>query len=424
VSVLALVVHAALETQAVFGVADPSQRFAPVATPSGWADPCRARWPARGWIPMSAEGAPKSIHNESWLDSVAGWTGTRVVVARRRDRVWHASAFDPCENRWSTIADAPQLAFAEPWPSDGHDRPFQPSHQSSTSNDGFDRISVWDGSAKAWSAIKTAAPLGPRSHYAVALAGQRLMVWGGWSYPVGVLGDGAVLNLARKTWKKMSATGAPSPRLEPNAVVWTGSRLLVWGGRQATIAPSSVRLLDDGAAYDPAADRWTPMSSVNAPSPRTDATVAWTGRKLVVVGGSAQVGGPPLRDGAIYDPAADRWTPLVPPPHDIKLPRGNVGPLTRILVTADGRVVFLPDNLGEIAILDAERARWSTVDARGPGKRNSYRAFLLGQRLIIWGGLTVIAEHICPPPIPGQPICDSFAETASHDDGWMLALPE
>jgi hypothetical protein len=423
VSVLALVVQAALEAQAVFGVADPSQRFAPVAAPSGAVDPCRGQWPARGWVPMSAEGAPKSIHNDSWLDSAAGWTGTRLVVARRRGGVWHASAFDPCENRWADLADAPQLVFAEPWPSDGHDRPFQPSHQDG-SYDRFDRISVWDASAKAWTAIKAAAPIGPRSHYAVALAGRRLLIWGGWNHAAGVLGDGAVLDLARKAWKKMSAAGAPSPRLEPNAVVWTGSRLLVWGGRNATTAPGSVYLRGDGAAYDPAADRWRPMSSLNAPSPRTDATVAWTGRKLVVVGGSAQLGGPPLRDGAIYDPAADRWTPLEPPPHGITLPRTNVGPLARILVATDGRVVFLPDNLGEIAVLDAERARWSTVDARGPGSRNSYRAFLLGRRLIIWGGVTVIAEHVCPPPVPGQPICDSFAETASHDDGWMIALPE
>lgn len=414
-----MVVQAALEAQAVFGVADPAQRFAPVPAPSGWSDPCGGRWPAHGWVAMSAEGAPKSIHNDNWIDSAAGWTGSRLVVGRRRNGVWHASAFDPCENRWSAIADAPQLAFAEPWPSDGHDRPFQPSHVAS-SNDAFDRISVWDASTKAWSAIKAAAPIGPRSHYAVALAGRRLLVWGGWNYPVGVLGDGAVLDLARKAWKKMSAAGAPSPRLEPTAVVWTGARLLVWGGR----TPGSLRPLGDGASYDPAADRWRPMSSVNAPSPRTEATIAWTGRKLVVVGGSTQPGGPPLHDGAIYDPVADRWTPLAPPPHDIALPRANVGPLARILVATDGRVVFLPDNLGEIAVLDAERARWSTVDARGPGRRNSYRAFLLGRRLIVWGGLTVIAEHRCPPPIPGQPICDSFAETASHDDGWMLALPE
>jgi N-acetylneuraminic acid mutarotase len=221
----------------------------------------------------------------------------------------------------------------------------------------------------------------------------------------------------------MSARGAPSPRLMPTAVAWTGSRLLVWGGRVATRSPGSLRLLGDGAQYDPAADRWTPMSSVNAPSPRTDATVAWTGRRLVVLGGASEVAGPSQRDGGIYDPATDRWTRLEAPSGDIELPRGNIGPLTRIMVAPDGRVVFVPDGAGRIAILDADQARWSIVNADAPGKRASFRAFLVGRRLIVWGGLTVIAEHRCPPPVPGQPLCDPFAETAPHNDGWMMLLP-
>jgi hypothetical protein len=245
----------------------------------------------------------------------------------------------------------------------------------------------------------------------------------------------------------MSAAGAPSPRLAPTAVAWTGSRFVIWGGKAAAKWPGPVTTLADGAQYDPVKDRWTPMSSVSAPSARVDATVAWTGRRLVVVGGlswSAQSTGAPLRDGGVYDPAADKWTRLEVPA-GVALPKGNVGPLARVLVMADGRVVFLPEQLGEIVVLDADRGRWSRIDAggsepgvagprgagpgvaqpsvAGPGKRNSYRAFLLGRRLVVWGGLTVIAEHICPPPVPGQPICDSFADTAPRDDGWMVVLP-
>jgi hypothetical protein len=40
------------------------------------------------------------------------------------------------------------------------------------------------------------------------------------------------------------------------------------------------------------------------------------------------------------------------------------------------------------------------------------------------GGVTVVAEHLCPPSIPGQPQCDPFAETAPHHDGWMILLPK
>jgi hypothetical protein len=425
--------------QATVGVADPAQRFSPVPEPSGSTDPCRDLGPVGRWVKMSATAAPASIHNQSWLDSAAVWTGTRLVVALRKDGKWNGTAFDPCANAWSPIPETREPPRAEPWLSEGHDRPFVPSHRNgSGSYDGFEQLSIWDAAGKAWVTVKTERPPAPRAHYAVALAAGKLLVWGGWAPPLAAMGDGAVLDLARKSWKKMSAGGAPSPRLEPTAVAWTGSRLLIWGGKAASKWPGPVTTLGDGAQYDPARDRWTPMSSVNAPSARMDATVAWTGRRLVVVGGvSEQSRGAALRDGGVYDPVADRWTPLEVPGvgghGNVVLPKGNVGPLARVLVAADGRVVFLPEQLGEVVVLDAERGLWSRIDAggpgpgpgtAGPGKRNSFRAFLFGRRLVVWGGLTVIAEHVCPPPVPGQPICDSFAETAGRDDGWMVVLPK
>lgn len=409
--------------QAVFGVADPAQRFSPVPVPIAWADPCGDRGPVRKWVKMSAAGAPASIHNQGWLDSASVWTGARMVVALRKNGKWNGTAFDPCANAWSPIPETQELAPSQPWQTGSHDRPFVASHANG-SDDGFERVMVWDSAAKKYVTIQSAPPLSPRGHYAVALIGRKLLVWGGWAIRSGgAQGDGAVLDLARKRWKKMSTAGAPSPRLQPTAVAWTGKRLLVWGGRFATWPPSPLRTLGDGAQYDPATDRWTPMSTENAPSARTEAVVAWTGRRLVVLAGAPEVGGQPLRDGGVYDPATDRWTHVDPLPGDVVLPKGNVGPLTHILVAPDGRVVFLPQQLGQIVILDADTARWTTLDADGPGKRNSFRAFLIGRRLIVWGGSQLIAEHICPPPIPGQPICDSWAETAPRDDGWMILLP-
>ncbi|HMF44228.1 MAG TPA: hypothetical protein VKQ32_26330 [Polyangia bacterium] len=418
------VLELALMLQAVAGVADPAQRFMPVPAPAPLTDPCRDRGPVGRWVRLSADGAPKSLHDAGWLDSASIWNGSQMVIAQRRDGKWTGTAFDPCANAWAPIAETNEPPPGAPWPfPDGQDRPFRPSYDGSSFN-AFDKISVWDFARKAWLAVTAKAGLSPRSHYAVALAGRRFFVWGGWGKGFSVLGDGAVLDLGRKSWKKMSAAGAPSPRLEPAAVVWTGSRLLIWGGRTGTNVPSSAHALGDGALYDPVADRWKAMSAEHAPAPRTGGTVVWTGRKLVVFGGAGDVSGPQQHDGGIYDPAADRWATLDPPPGDVALPHGNVGPLTRIIVAPDGRVVFLPDNIDRVAVLDADRASWSIVDAAELGKRNGYRAFLVGRRLIIWGGSTVVAEHICPPPIPGQPICDSWAETAPHHDGWMIVLPK
>src|SRR5262249_52953253 len=159
----------------------------------------------------------------NWLDSAAIWDGARVVVALRRNGKWNGAAFDPCANAWAPTAETTALARVEPWPSEGHDRPYLPLG-SDGSTDPFDKGSVWDAGRKAWVVIESPKPLAPRSLYAVAWADRRLLVWGGWSYGVGVFGDGAILDVARKTWKKMSMTGAPSPRFAPTAAAWTGTK--------------------------------------------------------------------------------------------------------------------------------------------------------------------------------------------------------
>src|SRR5262245_28583482 len=204
---------------ATFGAADPAQRFAPIAAAMGWTDPCGEKGPVGRWVKMSASGAPVSLHDQSWVESAALWTGTRLVVALRRDGQWNGSAFDPCHNVWSPIRAAPQLAASEPWLSDDHDRPYQPAGTDGPSH-AFERVSIWDPARKDWLTVKSDRPPARRAHYAVALAGPRLLVWGGWAPTLGVLGDGAVLEVPRKSWKKMSTAGAPSPRLEPTAVAW------------------------------------------------------------------------------------------------------------------------------------------------------------------------------------------------------------
>jgi hypothetical protein len=411
---------------AASGVADPAVRFESVPEPSVGdvgGDPCRDRGPGGRWVQMATAGAPASIHGWSWLDSAAVWTGTRLVVALRKNGKWSGPSFDPCENVWSPAADIARLIRNEPWLSDDTDRPFRTLGRAG-SYDGFGKVAVWDEANDAWVAVTAAQePLAPRAHYAVAVAGRRFMVWGGWTKASSVVNDGAVLDLGRKSWKPMAQSGAPSPRLDPTAVVWTGTRLIVWGGRAPTSTPGSLRVLGDGAQYDPVADRWKPLPAAGAPAARTQATAVWTGRRMVVIGGSADIGGPAMRDGAIYDPTTDRWQRLEPPPANVTLPRANVGPLTRILVTRDGRVVFLPDRLEQVVVLDADHAAWSIIDAAPLGKRDSFRAFLLGRRLIVWGGQTVVAEFRCPPPVAGQPMCDPFAQTAARDDGWMMLLP-
>jgi hypothetical protein len=129
----------------------------------------------------------------------------------------------------------------------------------------------------------------------------------------------------------MATTGAPAPR-RYHVAVWSGTRMLVWGGSGDA---QQDQALADGAAYDPAADRWTPFSSAGAPPGRWAHSGVWTGRELLVFGGLGcsrnEAGEPELcGSGGRYDPVADRWASMSSdgaPPH--ARGRARCGPARR-----------------------------------------------------------------------------------------------
>lgn len=85
-------------------------------------------------------------------------------------------------------------------------------------------------------------------------------------------------------------------------MVWTGQKLLVWGGQ------GGGNFLGDGAAYDPLADAWSPINLTNGPTGRSAHSAVWSGQEMLVFGGEAFLG--TLADGAAYDPVAGTWRPL------------------------------------------------------------------------------------------------------------------
>ncbi len=80
------------------------------------------------------------------------------------------------------------------------------------------------------------------------------------------------------TWAAISTVMAPSPRSD-YAAVWTGSEMIVWGGYDGS------SYLNTGGRYDPDSDSWTPINTVGAPSPRAGHTAVWTGKEMIVWGG-------------------------------------------------------------------------------------------------------------------------------------------
>src|SRR5262249_3506656 len=99
----------------------------------------------------------------------------------------------------------------------------------------------------------------------------------------------------------------PSGRTDHTAV-WTGTRMVVWGGRELDYGTYDWVLFDSGGRYDPENDVWTATSLDEAPSARALHTATWTGRVMIVWSGGDGFGGD-TNTGGRYDPVSDRWTP-------------------------------------------------------------------------------------------------------------------
>jgi len=153
----------------------------------------------------------------------------------------------------------------------------------------------YDPNSDNWLPTSTVGVPSARRLHTAVWSGSRMIVWGG-ADALTRLGDGGRYDPAGDTWEPLSSVGSPSPRWFHSAT-WTGSEMIVWGGWD-DICPG------DGARYRPASDEWQPMSSVQAPSACSHSAV-WTGDHLIVWGGATSPGA-----GGRYTVLTDTWTPM------------------------------------------------------------------------------------------------------------------
>ncbi len=111
--------------------------------------------------------------------------------------------------------------------------------------------------------------------------------------------------------------------LGEGTMVWTGTEFIFWGGfvdaycigqiPNVTCYPANYNIVQ-GIRYTPLTNTWTDMSTVNAPQGRRNHKAVWTGSEMLIWGGRR---GDLLQDylntGAKYNPAANTWTTLPVP---------------------------------------------------------------------------------------------------------------
>ena len=159
--------------------------------------------------------------------------------------------------------------------------------------------------------------------------------------------------------------------------VWTGSEVLIWGGR------NDDGVLDDGAAFDPASGTWRLLAPTRFAA-RAWAVAAWTGTEMVVIGG---VDGDDrsLSGAAAYDPVADAW-------REVDLAWSAVTPLSGAVWTGDTVIVVgaIPPPTGDpsadVIALDLTAGLVSALAPYGESDRRAVA--------VRWDGSAVVATTI------------------------------
>jgi hypothetical protein len=229
-----------------------------------------------------------------------------------------------------------------------------------------------------WQPLPTNSAPDAREYHSAVWTGSKMIIWGGNGGPGKlVLNTGAAYDPTNHSWSPVSQTGAPSARHSHDAV-WTGSKMIVWGGYDGTAEASG------GGIYDPATDTWSAMTTVGEPARRLLFSALWNGKTMVIFGGLTN--NTPISQGAAFDPATNTWTNL--PTSGQPSPRFNHSALwigDRIIIWGGQNYA---DWLSTGSSYNPTTNMWMgpTPAPNVPQARELHSAVWTGSEMLLWGG--------------------------------------
>ncbi len=328
------------------------------------------------WTATSRTGAPtaRTYHT-------AVWTGSKMVVwggqGAASTRFNTGGVYDPAANVWTATSTT-----GAPTARNDHTAVWTGSKMIVWGGFSGDATGgIYEPSTDTWAATSTVGAPSRRFLHTAVWTGSEMIVWGGEEIATAeATNTGAIYDPAANTWRATSTVGVPSAR-SGHAAVWTGSKMVVWGGGGGSGST------DTGGIYDPATDTWAPTSTVGVPSPRGVPTAVWTGSKMIVWGGQGASG--TTDTGGVYDPVANVWTATntTGAPSARQFHRG-VWTGSRVIVWG-GNESFGGANLDTGGVYDAVAGTWSATTTVGaPTARWFHTAVWTGSQMVVWGGST------------------------------------
>ena len=340
-----------------------------VATSDATGDPARPGWEMIPPLP------------ETWEYHCAVWTGTHMIVWGGVSAA--GRSYDPAAHAWSPISTVGQPP---------------PARECSAVWTGT-RMIVWGGLnpgptnaggsydpvSDTWSPVSTLGAPSPRRGHSAVWTGHEMLVWGGG----GSFGTdtGGRYDPASDSWAPMSTVNAPEPRLIHGAI-WTGSEMIIWGGTQDL----NINVhFATGGRYDPFSDTWESLPVTPAtPSPRSFHTTVWTGSEMIIWGGRAEFG-TNFGDGGRFNPGTNQWEPI--PPDDAPSPRHSHGAVwtgRQMLVWGGISSSTTTTNtrlFSDGASFSPANGHWTKLKhGRSPDARFNFTTIWSGREMLVWGG--------------------------------------
>lgn len=222
------------------------------------------------------------------------------------------------------------------------------------------------------------AEISARYRHTAVWTGSKMIIWGG-DDGRQALNTGGIYDPATDTWTALPTDGAPDARSDHTAV-WTGSKMIIWGGDDGDMN------LNTGGVYDLAANTWTALSTIDAPDAREHHTAVWTGSKMVVWGGSIWDGFTYsyFNTGGVYDPDAkpgqNAWTAI----STYNAPSAR---RDHTAVWTGSKMIIWGGDLNPGGIYDPIKNQWTSVSTTGaPAVRDAHTAVWTGSKMVVWGG--------------------------------------
>jgi hypothetical protein len=254
---------------------------------------------------------------------------------------------------------------------------------------GYSKAPAYVYLGNTWQQGAPSSPIAGRGEFAWVWTGSKMIIWGGYTgigTDIQYVNSGGSYDPAADTWSPVTTNGAPCPR-EAHSAVWTGTEMIIWGGQSYD---SSFHFFNDGGRYDPAANTWSAVATNNAPAARRYHTAVWTGTEMIVWGGGYWDAGTfsehDYNDCWRYNPVSNSWSQITP--------TAALAPRIRhsAVWTGSEMIVWGGYNNGASGFNDGARyspatGTWTPTATTGaPIEQWSHTALWTGKDMFVWGG--------------------------------------